>query len=107
MVKGKLYKVANLHKNKWSNYLISGQDFGPGQRGILGPRDQTTAKRASSLGWGCFQDGDVFVCLGTEKIRSATYVDYYGTDFWYNVVDAAGKIHRISPSMRKRYIRNP
>ena len=102
MVKGRIYKVANLDKNKRNNYLISynqGQADGGGwlwTSSYLLPTNNAV-----------FADGDAFVCLGKKKHDDNEGQAYYGITTWYEAVGPDGKIHKITPSMRSTYFRSP
>tara|TARA_R110000744_G_scaffold230621_1_gene348818 strand:- start:333 stop:641 length:309 start_codon:yes stop_codon:yes gene_type:complete len=102
MVKGKLYKVANLDKNKQNNYLVS---FRYGVRnGGMGWlwTDNLVQPPDTSI----FKNGDVFVCLGKKEVQKGI-AQFYGIDTWYEALGPDGKIHKFTPSMRSSYFRNP
>jgi hypothetical protein len=101
MVKGKLYKLANLDKNKKNNFLIS---YNRGQKDGIGWL-WTSDYRPDQLT--CFQDGDAFVCLGKKSIPAFDPANNYGIKTWYEAVGPDGTIHRITPAMRSSYFRNP
>ncbi len=99
MVKGKLYKLANLDKNKKNNWITS---YGHGLKDGIGwlwtssyPYDHIST----------FKDGDVFVCLGKKQI-AADEDSHLGINTWYEAVGPDGKIHRITASTRTAYFRN-
>ena len=102
MVKGRIYKLANLHKNKRNNLLVS---YNQGIKDGIGwlwtsnyhPRRETLV----------FKDGDAFVCLGKKEHDVGVGNCYYGIHTWYEAVGPDGKIHKITPSMRSSYFRNP
>jgi hypothetical protein len=103
MVKGRIYKLANLHKNKRNHLLVS---YSQGLKdGIGWLWTSTNHPRRDEL---VFQDGDAFVCLG-KKEHSDVPRDYpyYGITTWYEAVGPDGKIHKITPSMRSSYFRTP
>ena len=102
MVKGRIYKLANLDKNKRNNYLIS---YNHGQKDGIGWL--WTSNHASMRTGGVFADGDAFVCLGKKKHDDPEGHGYYGIATWYEAVGPDGKIHRITPSMRSTYFRSP
>ena len=100
MVKGKLYKLANLDKNKRNNFLIS---YCRGRKDSIGWL--WTGNWADST---CttFKDGAIFVSLGkTDNAESDE--QYYGVTTWYEALGPDGKIHRFTPAMRSTYFRNP
>jgi len=101
MVKGKLYKVANLDKNKKNNWLTS---YGHGLEDGIGwlwtsnyPYNHIST----------FKDGDAFVCLGKKHIAADEPSGHLGIDTWYEALGPDGQIHRFTPSMRSTYFRNP
>ena len=80
MVKGKLYKLANLDKNKRNNCITS-----------------YNAGDSSGAGW-----------LWTANYplgHLSTFKD--GIDTWYEALGPDGNIHRFTPSMRSTYFRSP
>jgi len=92
MVKGKLYKLANLHKNKRDNILVS-----------------FAMHKSTPHLWACdglglaqqrpmFEDGALFVCLGAEQGRM---------QLLYKVLDSTGQVHSITKATRSKYFRNP
>ena len=100
MVKGKLYKIANLDKNKKNNLLMS---YARGVKDGIGWLWTTE--------WGTsactvFRDGDVFVCLGKKEVQTGI-AEFYGIPTWYEALGPDGKIHRITPALRSSYFRNP
>ena len=101
MVKGRIYKIANLHKNKKNHRLVSwnqGVNDGIGWLWTSDYRpDQLT----------CFQDGDAFVCLGKKVHDDNNGQPYYGITTWYEAAGPDGKIHKITPSIRSSYFRSP
>jgi len=100
MVKGKLYKLANLDKNKRNNFLIS---YARGQKDKVGWlwtgnwADPTCTT---------FKDGAHFVSLGKKQI-AADEDSHLGIDTWYEALGPDGNIHRLTPSMRSAYFRSP
>ena len=101
MVKGKLYKLANLHKNKKNHWLTSYSS------GIT-----------DGIGWlwtanypynhiSTFKDGDPFVALGKKEATPENENAQYGIKTWYEALGPDGKIHRFTPSMRSSYFRSP
>jgi len=101
MVKGRIYKIANLHKNKKNNILISWNQGMKSGIGWLWTSDYRPEHLAA------FQDGDAFVCLGKKQIPTDEPINNYGIDTWYEAVGPDGKVHKITPSMRSTYFRNP
>jgi hypothetical protein len=101
MVKGKLYKLANLHKNKRNNLLMSYARGIKDGIGWLWTADWATDTCT------IFKDGDAFVCLGKKEAEETSGDAVYGIDTWYEALGPDGKIHRITPSMRTSYFRNP
>ena len=101
MVKGRIYKIANLHKNKKNNILIS---WNQGMKSGIGWL-WTSDYRPDQLT--CFQDGDAFVCLGKKEHDDNEGQAYYGIHTWYEAVGPDGKVHKITPSMRSTYFRSP
>ena len=102
MVKGRIYKIANLDKNKRNNYLISyNQGINDGVGWLW-----TSNYRLPSDG-GVFADGDAFVCLGKKEHDYNEGQAFYGITTWYEAVGPDGKVHRITPSMRSTYFRSP
>jgi hypothetical protein len=99
MVKGRIYKIANLDKNKRNNFLISYNRGMADGTGWLWTGDHRSSALSS------FADGDAFVCLG--KKECAKDQGYYGIISWYEAVGPDGKIHKITPSMRSSYFRRP
>ena len=102
MVKGKLYKIANLDKNKKNNLLMS---YARGVKDGIGWLWTTE--------WGTsactvFRDGDVFVCLGKKEDDINPPGGFFsGIPTWYEALGPDGKIHRITPALRSSYFRNP
>ena len=99
MVKGKLYKLANLDKNKKNNWLTS-----------------YSAGRKDGIGWlwtanypydhiSTFKDGDIFVSLGKNDDPQEDE-QHYGVTTWYEALGPDGKVHRFTPAMRSSYFRN-
>ena len=101
MVKGRIYKIANLHKNKRNNLLIS-YEVEKGKVGWL-----WTSNHHPHHGKSIFRDGDAFVCLAKKEHDDNAGQAYYGITTWYEAVGPDGKIHKITPSMRSTYFRNP
>jgi len=101
MVKGRIYKVANLDKNKRNNFLISYNRGMSNGTGWL----WTGTHRSSALS--SFADGDAFVCLGKKIHDDPEGHGYYGIKTWYEAVGPDGKIHKITPSIRSSYFRSP
>ena len=102
MVKGRIYKLANLDKNKRNNYLISYNQGVPDGVGWL-----WSSNHASMRTNGVFADGDAFVCLGKKEVAGKGADSFYGIDTWYEAVGPDGKVHKITPAMRSTYFRNP
>jgi len=101
MVKGKLYKLANLHKNKKNHWLTS---YGHGIKDGKGwlwtanyPYDHIST----------FKDGDAFVALGKKDRDTEEGAVQYGVKTWYEALGPDGKIHRFTPAMRSSYFRSP
>jgi len=102
MVKGRIYKIANLDKNKKNKFLTS-----------------YTRGRKDGIGWlwtanwvdsACttFKNGDPFVALGKKVgTTEGTYENQCGITTWYEALGPDGNIHRFTPSMRSTYFRNP
>ncbi len=101
MVKGRIYKIANLHKNKKNHHLVSWNQGVNDGIGWLWTPDYAVPTRA------CFQDGDAFVCLGKKEHDDNNGQPYYGIATWYEAVGPDGKVHKITPAMRSSYFRNP
>ena len=101
MVKGRIYKIANLHKNKKNHRLVSWTQGLKDGIGWLWTSDYRPDQLA------CFQDGDAFVCLGKRIQDDAEGEGYYGITTWYEAAGPDGKIHKITPSMRSTYFRSP
>ena len=101
MVKGKLYKLANLDKNKKNHWIMSynaGDSSGAGWLWTANyPRGHLSV----------FRDGAVFVCLGKKQIPADEPGNNYGIDTWYEALGPDGKIHRFTPAMRSSYFRSP
>jgi hypothetical protein len=102
MVKGRIYKLANLHKNKINNYLIS---YNQGQKDGIGWL--WTSNHRPHVNSGVFEDGAAFVCLGKKIHDDPEGHGYYGITTWYEAAGPDGKIHRITPAMRSSYFRSP
>ena len=100
MVKGRIYKIANLHKNKKNHRLVSWNQGVNDGIGWLWTADYRPDRLTS------FQDGDAFVCLGKKKHVEPDTPDY-GITTWYEAVGPDGKVHKITSSMRSAYFRNP
>jgi hypothetical protein len=96
MVKGKMYRLTNLNKNKRNNFLASYNYRQQDNIGWLWSANWATSDQIT------FSDGDVFVCLGKKEAIDTPY----GIDTWYEALGPDGKIHRITPSMRTSYFRN-
>jgi hypothetical protein len=101
MVKGKIYKVANLHKNKKNHNLVSWQHGVNDGIGWLWTADYIPNRFPT------FKDGDAFVCLGKKEVVGKGGDSCYGIDTWYEAAGPDGKIHKITPSMRSAYFRSP
>jgi len=100
MVTGKLYKLANLDKNRRNKWLTS---YGHGMedgKGWLWTSNYPYNHIST------FKDGDVFVCLGKKEIPIKDLSIHHNISTWYEAVGPDGKIHKISPSMRTAYFRN-
>ena len=102
MVKGRIYKIANLDKNKRNHLLVSWNQGVQDGIGWL----WTSHYIPSSTGRP-FKDGDAFVCLGKKEVAGKGADALYGIDTWYEAVGPDGKIHKITPSMRSTYFRSP
>jgi len=102
MVKGRIYKLANLDKNKRNNYLVSYNQGIPDGVGWL-----WSSNHASMRTNGVFADGDAFVCLGKKEHDDNGGQAYYGIHTWYEALGPDGKVHKITPSMRSTYFRSP
>ena len=100
MVKGRIYKLANLDRNKRNNYLVSYNRGIKDGVGWLWTADYIPNESPS------FKDGDAFVCLGKKKHVEPDTPDY-GITTWYEAVGPDGKVHKITSSMRSAYFRNP
>lgn len=103
MVTGKLYKLANLDKNKKNNWITSYTSYG---HGIKDGKGWLWTSSYPYNHISTFKDGDVFVCLGKKETTNKEEGIYYSIDTWYEAVGPDGKIHKISPSMRTAYFRN-
>jgi len=103
MVTGKMYKVANLHKNKRNNLIVS---YAQGIKDGIGWLWTSNYYPQPSRSLTAFHDGDIFVCLGKKERRTVEGAVHYGIDTWYEAVGPDGKIHKITPSMRTSYFRN-
>ena len=101
MVKGRIYKIANLYKNKKNHRLVSWNQGVNDGVGWLWTSDY----RPDRLAY--FQDGDAFVCLGKKEISADEHCNTYGIDTWYEAVGPDGKVHKITPAMRSTYFRTP
>jgi hypothetical protein len=101
MVKGKMYKIANLDKNKRNHLLASYAQ---------GIKDGIGWLWSANYAYGhlpTFQNGDAFVCLGKKESDTRPEGGFFsGIDTWYEALGPDGKIHRITPSMRTSYFRN-
>ena len=104
MVKGRIYKIANLDKNKRNHHLVSWTQGVKDGIGWLWTSHYIP--KGNSLS-GAFKDGDAFVCLGKKEIAGKGADSFYGIDTWYEAVGPDGKVHKITPSMRSTYFRNP
>jgi hypothetical protein len=100
MVKGKLYKLANLDKNKRNHLLVSYAQGIKDGIGWLWTANYGYAHLST------FQNGDAFVCLGKKEVQTGI-AEFYGIPTWYEALGPDGKIHRITPAMRTSYFRNP
>ena len=101
MVKGRIYKIANLYKNKKNNILISWNHGMKDGIGWLWTSDYQPHRLT------CFQDGDAFVCLGKKDRDTEEGAVRYGIDTWYEALGPDGKVHRFTPAMRSTYFRTP
>jgi hypothetical protein len=99
MVKGKLYKLANLDKNKRNNLLMS---YARGVKDGIGWLWTTEWATDTCT---IFRDGDAFVCLGKKENHDDSV--YYGIPTWYEALGPDGKIHKFTPAMRSSYFRSP
>jgi len=102
MVKGRIYKLANLNQNKRNHHLISWNQGVQDGIGWLWTSHYipTGTSRA-------FKDGDAFVCLGKKESAGKGADCLYGIDTWYEAVGPDGKVHKVTPSMRSSYFRSP
>jgi hypothetical protein len=100
MVKGKLYKLANLDKNKRNNWLTS---YGHGLKDSKGWL-WTSSYPYNHIS--TFKDGDAFVCLGKKETTNKEGEVHCGITTWYEALGPDGKVHKITPSMRTSYFRN-
>jgi hypothetical protein len=100
MVKGKMYRLANLDKNKVNHILVSYAQGIKDGIGWLWTANYAYAHLST------FQDGDAFVCLGKKQITADVPGNNYGINTWYEALGPDGKIHKITPSMRASYFRN-
>ena len=101
MVKGRIYKLANLDKNKRNNFLVSYTTGAPSIGWLW------TSSYHPSRDKPIFKDGDAFVCLGKKEHDDNDGQPYYGITTWYEAAGPDGKIHKITPSMRSTYFRSP
>ena len=101
MVKGRIYKIANLYKNKKNHRLVSWTQGLKDGIGWLWTSDYRPDRLTS------FVDGDAFVCLGKKEHDDNEGQPYYGITTWYEAVGPDGKVHRITPAMRSTYFRTP
>ena len=102
MVKGRIYKLANLHKNKRNNLLVS---YSQGiEDGIGWLWTSSYHPNRNSL---VFRDGDAFVCLAKKEHDDNDGQPYYGITTWYEAAGPDGKVHKITPAMRSSYFRSP
>jgi hypothetical protein len=102
MVKGRIYRLANLDKNKRNNLLVS---YNAGQKDDTGWL--WTSSYHPSRDQSVFREGDAFVCLGKKEHDDNNGQPYYGITTWYEAAGPDGKIHKITPSMRSTYFRSP
>ena len=103
MVKGRIYKLANLDKNKRNNLLVS---YNAGQKDGIGWL--WTSNWADGASTHIFKNGDAFVCLGKKEAQEDNSPNaHYGITTWYEALGPDGNIHRFTPSMRSAYFRNP
>ena len=100
MVKGKLYKLANLDKNKKNNWLTSYSTGVKDGIGWLWTANYPLGHLST------FKDGDAFVCLGKKDRDTTEGAADYGIKTWYEALGPDGKIHRFTPAMRSSYFRN-
>ena len=101
MVKGKIYKLANLHKNKKNHRLVSWNQGINDGIGWLWTSDYRPDQLTS------FQDGDAFVCLSKKEHDDNEAQNYHGIPTWYEALGPDGKVHRFTPAMRSSYFRSP
>jgi hypothetical protein len=101
MVKGRIYKIANLHKNKRNSLLVS---YTQGIKDGIGWL--WTSSYHPGGGKPIFRDGDIFVCLGRKEAEE-DYDAIYGIDTWYEALGPDGNIHKFTPGMRSSYFRSP
>jgi len=102
MVKGRIYKLANLHKNKRNNFLVS-----YAAHGLKDGIGWLWTSNYDHRRFATFKDGDIFVCLGKKEHDDNEGQAYYGITTWYEAAGPDGKVHRISPATRSSYFRNP
>ena len=101
MVKGRIYKIANLYKNKKNHRLVSWTQGLKDGIGWLWTSDYQPHRLTS------FRDGDAFVCLGKKEVPDDERNNNSGIDSWYEAVGPDGKVHKITHAMRSTYFRNP
>ena len=101
MVTGKMYKLANLDKNKKNNWITSYNAGTKDGKGWLWTSNYPYSHIST------FKDGDAFVCLGKKETTDKEEGVHYGIMTWYEALGPDGKIHRITPALRSSYFRNP
>ena len=101
MVKGRIYKLANLDKNKKNKWLTS---YG---HGIEDGKGWLWTANYPYNHISTFKDGDAFVCLGKKQIAADEPSGHLGIDTWYEALGPDGKIHRFTRAMRSSYFRSP
>ncbi len=101
MVKGRIYKLANLDKNKVNHHLVSYN------RGMKDGTGWLWTANYIPTQFRAFKNGDAFVCLGKKVHDDNDGQPHYGITTWYEAAGPDGNIHKITPSMRSTYFRSP
>jgi hypothetical protein len=101
MVKGRIYKIANLDKNKKNHWITSYSAGIEDGIGWLWTANYPDIDRST------FKDGDAFVCLGKKERDTEEGAVHYGIKTWYEALGPDGQIHRFTPAMRSSYFRSP
>jgi regulatory protein YycH of two-component signal transduction system YycFG len=99
MVIGKIYKVANLSKNKRNNHLTSYIPSSTDPHGWLWTSSYVPYRDHTG-----FTDGAVFVCIAKVKSGETSYGEIID---WYEVLGPDGKLHKMTTAMRSQYFRSP